>query len=198
MKSFLKEHLAFSVYLWILLFLNIGVITYTGMRHLDKMLIVTTSFLAFYFVIGRLLRNKSIKFKSIAPEKIKYLEIGLICLALLIFLADLIALKGLPGLHLFSTTTVEQTTSLRQDIHLNSPKILVYLSGFNIRGFFPFLIMYFLIRRQSIAFTVFAILGAFYAFGFLQKSLIIFMFLPSIVVAIHQRKYLHFFLMSFS
>ena len=114
----------------------------------------------------------------------------LLVLSLIIFFLDLYYLHGLPGLKLFETQTLSEVSALRNDIHMESPSWIIYLSGFNIRCFFPFLILLMYVQKRYILFVTCLLLGSFYAFGLLQKSYAVFLILPTLIYAVSTRKYL--------
>jgi hypothetical protein len=196
-KKFLKSdvvqnNFGAGLYLIILLILNVGVIQFSGSTHLGKMAIVIVSFITFYLVFSKF--SKQLALPTFSPSLKdfihKYGHFILAGMCLFIVVLDLIYLNGLPGLKLFNTQTTTQVINLRNDIHSDSPSWMVYLSGFNIRCFFPFLLLVLFIGKRKYLFTFCLIIGAIYIFGFLQKSFIIFLLLPTIIYAVTQRKFL--------
>lgn len=191
-KPTLQEHFAAFVYLFVLAILNIGVVVFSGLDHIGKMALVAISFILFYISFFKLLKNFKIssipKFMNTAIKKHGHLMLAGLCIA--IGILDLIYLNGLPGLKLFSTQTTTEVVQLRGEIHAHSPKWMIYLSGFNIRCFFPFLILLLFVSRNTTLFIIFIFLGSFYAFGLLQKSFIIFLLLPTLIYALTKKKFI--------
>ncbi len=190
MKAILQNHLGAIIYVLILLGLNIGVITYTGVAHIDKMALVTITFIGFYVLFSKyspIIKTK-VPFFSFKPNK----NIGIYILAgisLTIFILDFIYTNGLPGFSLFKVETTSEVLALRQGIHVNSPKWMIYLSSFNLKGFFPFCILLLYITKRTALFWIFTIIGVCYSFGLLQKSYIISMILPSLIYTLINKKY---------
>ena len=198
--NFLKLHIGAFIYVFIICLLSVGVFAYTGTSHLDKLIVVFSSFVIFYWPLNTFIQNRfnkslrTLNLKFLNEEKSLLLLFG-VCI--LLFLIDIAYNNGLPGFSIFSTSTVEEVTSLRSNIHINSPSWVVYLSGFSIKCFFPFAILLFCVRKHFLYFTILLIIGSFYSFGMLQKSFIVVMLLPTFLYLIISKKYLLSFLLVF-
>ncbi len=195
MINTIKTHIGYFLYQIVLLLIFIGVIKYSGFEYIHYLLIVLISFNLFYWIGDYFLKNKLDKinhkvitfFSKINFKNSIYYLFGF---SILIILFDIYFNTGLPGFKIFGVEYLSEVVFLRENIHTNSPSVIKYLSGFNIRTILPFLILYFYITKNHIWLYISLIIGALYSFGMLQKSFIIFMLIPTILYLLLQKKWL--------
>jgi hypothetical protein len=206
LRHFIKEHILVLLYSSVLLLLSYGIVRVSGIQHLGKILIFSVSLYGSYFLLKYAVYNKKkLNFQfpskiSPNPTQLKKLAQGLSFLILAFILLHLILLKGSPAILAMSKTTAVEVAQIRTHIAEVNSTLIAYISSFIIRGFLPFLIIYFLINKNYIIYVTLLVAGVFYAFSLMQKSFVILMLLPSFIYFIITFRYwisaLHLLLMT--
>lgn len=180
---------SFFLFLVVFLILLIGVTATSGFRHYDKLGLVLLSFMGTYLFLSK--KNLFQKVHSDTTNFISAntLNILLFASCIILFVLDFVYLGGPPILKSFDLDTVKEFTELRGKIHQDSPTIITYLSGFNMKGLLPFALFHFLYTRKSVFYYTLLIVASFYAFSMMQKSFIISVLLPVVIYSIYSKKY---------
>ena len=187
---YLNAHKGFFALLFVYAILLFGVIYTSGYRHLDKMGIVLASIVLIYLMLGKFVKTDRIQRLNFSFLNERKLNTILFLTCIIIFVFDMLILDGPPVLKTIGMKTVKEFTELRNGIHADSPTIMVYLSGFNIKGLLPFAIFHFLYKKNKTFSIVLILIASFYAFSMMQKSFIIAVLLPAIIYSIFTKKYL--------
>lgn len=199
MINFFKRNIGFFLFVFVLFILTIGVVATSESRHLDKMLIVFVTFVFSYFLTKKIFFRfrwpKLSLFDKIGNQK--YLPELLLILCIAIFIIDIIDYGGIPVLKIRNIETVKELIKLREEIHINSHILLIYLYGWNIKALMPFALVLFFCTNRKWLFYILLTLSCFYAFSMMQKSFILAVLFPVSVVMFYRRKYLHFLTMIF-
>lgn len=183
-----KEHVGVLLYSVVLLILTYGVVLTSGTVYLHYLLMIWLVTFTMYFVAKRWLI-----FPFYKVLRIKFLSENMIgtCLFLtctLIFILDLFFCKGLPILHYKDISTLNEFTELRANIYENTPSLQIYLSSWNIKAFIPFTLIFLYLNKRKLLFTLLLILAVVYALSMMQKSLILSVLFPLIIVGIFQKR----------
>ena len=183
-KHIVKKHNLIIIYLMIVVVLIYGAARTSGTDHLSKIILHGLSALFFYISIylftKKILKNKasSIIDKISLPHKFAQILGILSCTQIII---HLISLGGSPAIEALSIYTTEEVSALRNSITENASSLTNYLSSINIRGILPFLILYFLIKKDRKFYYLILFLGIFYSFSLMQKSYIVTVLLPTLI-----------------
>lgn len=194
MIRFLNENKGFSLFLIIILALSFGVITLSGTRHIDKMSIVLGVFVISYFLNKKLVGNLDFSKISLFEKigNIKYLPHLLFFLCVLIFIADIVNYGGLPVMKVKDITTVKELTLLRKNIHADAHVILIYLSSWNMKALIPFSLVLFYCTNRKWFYYLLLFVACLYAFSMMQKSFILSVLCPILVILFYRKKLIHF------
>lgn len=183
-KQFFKTHILITLYSLIVLVLVYGAYKTSGSKHIDKILLHGFSAIGFYLVLSYLFK-KHIRLK-LEPilNKIKLPHTFAQLLAILSILqivVHFISLGGSPAIEALSIFTTEEVSALRNSITGGASSLTNYLSSINLRGVLPFLIIYFLIKKDYKFYYLIMIIGVFYSFSLMQKSYIVTVLLPTLI-----------------
>ena len=189
MKSLLVKHYHLSVIVFVCMWLSLGLIWTSGFAHIDKALIAFASIFGSYFLLSKYSGNLSSNLKSldftVAKSWLTYLYIS----CLLLVSVDLVYMGELPGFKAFNIDNAETIRALRQSIHENAPKWLIYLSGFNLKALIPFALLSSLITKNKTWYFILLIIGVVYAFGMMQKSFVFSVLFPCMIFSFLQKKW---------
>lgn len=193
-KTFFKTHTLFSIYSVVFIILLNGVIETSGSIYVFKMFLFFIPLMIFYFGFTYFAKNK--KFKVFAylkniPDLLpdySYLILTGICVFLVI--GHLIHIGGSPGSKGISVMDTKGIVELRRNITSEASSSWNYLSSFNIKAILPFSLLLLAFKKKKILFGILITIGAFYAFSLMQKSYILTVLFPIILLSLFYKKYL--------
>lgn len=194
-KTFIKNHTLFSIYTMVFLILLYGVIETSGSKYIFNMFLFFIPLIIFYFGFTYLAKNKNLKgFSSLKkiPDLLpdySFLILTGICIFLII--GHLIHIGGSPGLKGFSIMNTTNIVDLRRNITSEASSFWNYLSSFNIKALLPFTLLLLAFKKKNLFFWILFLIGAFYAFSLMQKSYILTVLFPTILLSLFRKKYLH-------
>lgn len=183
-KQIFKKHTLIFLYSLIVVILIYGSYKTSGSKHIGKILLhgftAICFYLALHYVVKKYLGFKieNILNKIKLPHKFAQV---LAILSILQIIIHFISLGGSPAIDALSIFTTEEVSALRNSITENASTLTNYLSSINLRGVLPFLIIYFLIKKDYKFYYLILILGVFYSFSLMQKSYIVTVLLPTLI-----------------
>jgi hypothetical protein len=192
-KTFIKNHTLFSIYTMVFLILLYGVIETTGSKYVFNMFLFFIPLITFYFGLTYLAKNKKIKgFSSLKkiPDLLpdySFLILTGICIFLII--GHLIHIGGSPGIKGFSIMDTTNIVDLRRNITSEASSLWNYLSSFNIKAILPFSLLLLAFKKKKFLFSILITIGIFYAFSLMQKSYILTVLFPIILLTLFKKKY---------
>jgi len=192
-KTFIKNHTLFSIYTMVFLILLYGVIETTGSKYVFNMFLFFIPLITFYFGLTYLAKNKKFKgFSSLKkiPDLLpdySFLILTGICIFLII--GHLIHIGGSPGIKGFSIMDTTNIVDLRRNITSEASSLWNYLSSFNIKAILPFSLLLLAFKKKKFLFSILITIGIFYAFSLMQKSYILTVLFPIILLTLFKKKY---------
>ncbi len=191
---FLKAHTLFSIYTVVFIILLNGVIETSGSKYVFNMFLFFIPFVFFYFGFTYFMKNKKFKVFSslknipnLLPDY-SYLILTGICVFLVV--GHLIHIGGSPGAKGLTMMDTKGIVELRRNITSEASSLWNYLSSFNIKAILPFSLLLLAFKKKKILFSILITLGAFYAFSLMQKSYILTVLFPVILLCLFYKKYL--------
>lgn len=180
-----------SIYLFLIVFiiLTIGVVYYSGTKHIDKLILVILSFGFSYYLLSKINLFNKLFHIEIKSNIIK--DHYLFILSLSMFLIDIFFLGGVPVLVSLKADTVSEFCNIRNSIHQDTPILWVYLSNLNMKALLPFSLFHFLYKKNNLLFSLTLVLAIFYAFAMMQKSFILVVLMPALILSIFSKKYIY-------
>lgn len=195
-KHILKQNILIIIYLIVVLILVYGSYKTSDTKHIGKILMHGLSALCFYLLFYFLTKGKIKNKLELILNKLnlphKFAQI-LAILSSIQIITHFIALGGSPALEALSIFTTEDVSALRASITENASTLTNYLSSINLRGILPFLIIYFLIKKDKKFYYLILILGVFYSFSLMQKSYIVTVLLPTLIYCCMKLKWGYIF-----
>ncbi len=190
MKIF-KENIGLTFYSIVLFILCFGVCWMSGVKYLDKLVIIIVSTYVSYFLFKRYLPIDRFKLQGLKMNVgERGLTYGLFALGIGIFILDVIFSRGLPILQLTSQTTLSEFNDLRANVYELTPKFQIYLSGWNLKAILPFTLLVLYLKGKKQLFYILLITSCFYALAMLQKSYILNLLTPLIILLLIKKEYL--------
>jgi hypothetical protein len=194
-KTFIKNHTLFSIYTMVFLILLYGVIETSGTKYIFNMFLFFIPLIAFYFGFTYLVKNKRLKgfssLKKIPDLLPDYSFLILTGICILLIIGHLIHIEGSPGIKGFSMLDTKGIVELRRNITSEASSFWNYLSSFNIKALLPFTLLLLAFKKKKLFFWILFFIGAFYAFSLMQKSYILTVLFPIILLSLFRKKYLH-------
>jgi len=153
------------------------------------MLFYFISSLVLFYFIGNKLSSKINQintnlFAFFANSKL------LITIIILLFVGHLVSINGLPAFECFDITHLSKAVELRKGITTRAHPIWNYISSINIKALIPFAIVLFWHKEQKLYYWIVIFVGCLYAFTLMQKSHILAIFIPMIIVCVYEKKWL--------
>jgi len=182
----LQRHLYAIIYSAVFVLLLIGVIAYSGWTYIFSLtLYFYVPFLLFYFTLDR--------FSFSLPDfkiSTRYTVPFLASTALAIALSHFLILNEIPALSAIMMSLQSEINEVRSSIDVKTSGVFQYLISWNIKAIVPFLLFYFAFKKQWKLFAFFAIFGSFLAVAMMQKSFIIWIWSPTIILLLSRKKWL--------
>lgn len=192
-KTFFKTHTLFSIYSVVFIILLNGVIETSGSKYVFNMFLFFIPLIVFYFGFTYLSKIKKIKvFSSLknVPNLLpdySYLILTGICIFLVV--GHLIHIEGSPGAKGLTVMDTKGIVELRRNITSEASSLWNYLSSFNIKAILPFSLLLLAFKKKKLLFGILITIGAFYAFSLMQKSYILTVLFPIILLTLFRKKY---------
>ncbi|MEJ6777388.1 MAG: hypothetical protein QNK85_08715 [Crocinitomicaceae bacterium] len=199
LKTFIKNHTLLSIYTMVFLILLYGIIETTGSKYVFNMFLFFIPLITFYFGLTYLAKNKKIKgFSSlkIIPDLLpNYSFLILTGICILLIIGHLIHIGGSPAVKGFSIMDTISIVELRRHITSDASSFWNYISSFNIKAILPFTLLLLTFKKKKIFFWILFFIGVFYAFSLMQKSYILTVLFPIIILLFFKKKYLQMFVL---
>lgn len=193
-KTFFKTHTLFSIYSVVFIILLNGVIETSGSKYVFNMFLFFIPLVLFYFGFTYFARNKKFKVFSslnnitnLLPDY-SYLILTGICVFLVV--GHLIHIGGSPGAKGLAVMDTKGIVELRRNITSEASSLWNYLSSFNIKAILPFSLLLLAFKKKKLLFGILIAIGALYAFSLMQKSYILTVLFPIILLTLFYKKYL--------
>ena len=194
-KALLKKHTLLSIYTVVFIILLYGVIETSGDKYVLNLFLFFVPLVLFYFGFTYLAKGKEFRiFNSIKkiPEQLpEYAYMILAGLCVFLIIGHLIHIGGSAGLKGLSVMDTNSIVELRRNITSEASTLWNYLSSFNIKALLPFTLLLLAFKKKKLFFWILLIIGAFYAFSLMQKSYILTVLFPIILLSLFRKKYLH-------
>lgn len=180
------------LYIAVLLLLLVGVVNFSGTQYLGYMGIVLVTFLVTYILLHTagsrlfLRTNMRVSLPVVWRERLIY---ALIFFLLVTSLVHLFWLEHLPLLRQWQQTDAIVAAKVRRAVTAEIPSPLKYAMAFSIRAILPFLLVFLFHTKRKKLFWMVAAVGLFYSLNLLQKSFVVFYFLPLIIYFASYRKW---------
>ena len=188
LKNILSNHTILYIYLLVFVFLCIGVFVSSGLVYFPMLLVFLGSLLIFYLLGNKMsdkLSNFDIfKFTFLANSKL------LLLLIIFLFIGHVIFLNGLPAFECFEVKYLSKAVELRKGITTRAHPIWNYISSINIKALIPFAIILFWHKKQKMYYWMAIFIGCLYAFSLMQKSHILAIFIPILIICIYEKNWL--------
>ena len=193
-KIFLKAHTLFSIYTVVFIILLNGVIETSGSKYVFNMFLFFIPLIIFYFGFTYFAKNKKFKafssFKNIPNLLPDYSYLILTGICVFLVVGHLIHIGGSPGAKGLAVMDTKGIVELRRNITSEASSLWNYLSSFNIKAILPFSLLLLAFKKKKLLFGILITIGAFYAFSLMQKSYILTVLFPVILLCLFYRKYL--------
>lgn len=193
-KTFFKTHTLFSIYSVVFIILLNGVIETSGSKYVFNMFLFFIPLVLFYFGFTYFAKNKKFKVFSslnnitnLLPDY-SYLILTGICVFLVV--GHLIHIGGSPGAKGLEVMDTKGIVELRRNITSEASSLWNYLSSFNIKAILPFSLLLLAFKKKKLLFGILITIGALYAFSLMQKSYILTVLFPIILLTLFYKKYL--------
>ena len=193
-KTFFKTHTLFSIYSVVFIILLNGVIETSGSKYVFNMFLFFIPLVLFYFGFTYFAKNKKFKVFSslnnitnLLPDY-SYLILTGICVFLVV--GHLIHIGGSPGAKGLEVMDTKGIVELRRNITSEASSLWNYLSSFNIKAILPFSLLLLAFKKKKLLFGILIAIGALYAFSLMQKSYILTVLFPIILLTLFYKKYL--------
>ena len=193
-KTFFKTHTLFSIYSVVFIILLNGVIETSGSKYVFNMFLFFIPLVLFYFGFTYFAKNKKFKVFSslnnitnLLPDY-SYLILTGICVFLVV--GHLIHIGGSPGAKGLAVMDTKGIVELRRNITSEASSLWNYLSSFNIKAILPFSLLLLAFKKKKLLFGILITIGALYAFSLMQKSYILTVLFPIILLTLFYKKYL--------
>jgi len=193
-KTFFKTHTLFSIYSVVFIILLNGVIETSGSKYVFNMFLFFIPLVLFYFGFTYFAKNKKFKVFSslnnitnLLPDY-SYLILTGICVFLVV--GHLIHIGGSPGAKGLAVMDTKGIVELRRNITSEASSLWNYLSSFNIKAILPFSLLLLAFKKKKLLFGILIAIGALYAFSLMQKSYILTVLFPIILLTLFYKKYL--------
>ena len=192
-KTFIKNHTLFSIYTMVFLILLYGVIETSGSKYVFNMFLFFIPLITFYFGFTYLAKSKKLKgfssLKKIPDLLPDYSILILTGICIFLIIGHLIHIGGSPGIKGFSIMDTTNIVDLRRNITSESSSLWNYLSSFNIKAILPFSLLLLAFKKKKLLLGILITIGIFYAFSLMQKSYILTVLFPIILLTLFQKKY---------
>ncbi len=170
-----------------------GVIKTSGSKYVFKMFLFFIPLMIFYFgfTFAKNKKFKAFSYLKKTPNLLpdySYLILTGICVFLVI--GHLIHIGGSPGAKALTVMDTKGIVELRRNITSEASSLWNYLSSFNIKAILPFSLLLLAFKKKKILFGILITIGAFYAFSLMQKSYILTVLFPIILLTLFYKKYL--------
>jgi hypothetical protein len=182
---------AFTLYLIVLVWLGIGIISYADGRHLVAFLIYVGSFLITWRYLS-MFRHIPFRmpFGNLPPAILKSVKQVLLFGSVSFIILHWFWLGGLPVLHAIFTRDYYEIVMIRQSVTENMHWFWNYGASMLLRAVIPFLMLYGYVRRER--WTPWLILLGFtYSLSLMQKSYVVVIYLPLIVYGLSKKRWSH-------
>ena len=196
--SFFKIHTSLIIYTLVFGILINGLVQTSGAKYLLPTLSVLLSCIASYFLLFFLFKKKNF---NISLDKLiskplfkKLLNINILIYgSIALVIAHLISLGGLPGFESFKLLKTSEIVALRRSITYDSSAFWNYASSFNIKAFLPFSLFLLYRKKKTALYWIYLLVIIIYAFALMQKSYILTLLFPVIIISIWQKRFLYTF-----
>ncbi len=185
MTKYLK-HTFFSVYLFFFVLLLIGLYSHSGSAFVTPTLIYFFLPLVLLYLAMQKIEVSLPSFDIGGNKTIKVLLV----ISLLVAILQFLYLGDIPLITAWSSNLQSEINAARSTIGERTPWILKYLTGWNIKAFVPFLLFTFLKKKKWGVFLIFGIFSSFYAMALMQKAYILWVWAPSFIYLLLNRKWL--------
>ena len=186
---FFGRHTFFCIYNIILGFLLIGLVQSSGTDYLFYFALYVLAFNGFYLLLSRLVKQRLSKLiKNIHPLKSRLVPNLLLVIGCVGSFYHLWQFEGLPFVTAIFENNYDYLVEFRRSLTSDYPGYLAYFMGFSLKAMFPSLLFYYAFQEKRRLWIVYAI-AVFYAINFLQKSLILPISLPLLILFLSQKKW---------
>ncbi len=196
-NDFFKTHTLIFIYTLVLLLLLYGTFKTSGTKYSGLLAIyVFTLIISYIIFVKAKLKNYLVRiYKRItiplSYQTLNYISYFVFFSTIVFIIYHLSILGGSPQIKAFSFTNVDDIANLRRGITEFAPTGIKYLSSFIVKGFLPFLILYFFIKKKYVFYYIILFIAAFYVFSLMQKSYIATILIPVFIFSLLQKKYIY-------
>jgi len=192
-KRFIKNHTLLSIYTVVFLILLNGVITTSGGKYIFNLFLFFTPLVIFYFGFKYFAKGRKFTFfnslNKITERLPKNAYLFLTGLCVLLLIGHLFHIGGSPGIKGYSIMDTTSIVELRRNITSEASSLWNYISSFNIKAILPFTLLLLAYKKKRMFFSILLITGSFYAFSLMQKSYILTVLFPLILLTLFNKKY---------
>lgn len=183
-KMYFKHSLVL-VYLLFFFLILVGLYRHSGFTYIiPTVVFFAIPFLILYYFLNHL-RIQMPKLDIGGKWSIR----GLLVLSIGITILDLIILGNIPMLTALSADFQSEINTARSSIGEKTPLLMKYLVGWNIKAIAPFLLFCFVKMKQWKSFFIFGLFASLFAVGLMQKSFILWIWTPSLIYFLLQKKW---------
>ncbi len=175
------------IYIGVFLLLCLGVFATSGLTYFPLLFCFILSFMLFYvlgakFILKQIRFNANYMGKIAVPEVLFFLIIGL-------FVGHIVSIGGFPAFECFSISKLSEAIELRKGITTRAHPLWNYISSISIKALIPFSIVLFWETKRKAFYWIILIIGCVYAFSLMQKSHILAVMFPILIVNIYERRW---------
>jgi len=187
MKKLFNDHPLLCIYSVVFIFLCLGVFVTSGGIYFPMLFCFLVSIYSFYILGYKILKKKQLKLPNVNSIAIPEILLAVI---ILLFLGHVISMNGLPAFECIEVSQLSKAVELRKNITTRAHPIWNYISSISIKALIPFALVLFYRTNRKYAYWIVAVLGCVYAFTLMQKSHVLSVFIPLIILFIYERKWI--------
>ncbi|GIK69679.1 MAG: hypothetical protein D8M18_06410 [Bacteroidetes bacterium] len=196
-KTLFLSYSFYFIYLFVFILVSYGIIYSTGSKFLNELLIYFVSFTLSYFILSKKIRFDFVgriieKYYVFNSRNERLLNISVYILAFFVVLFVVFHfwfLGHIPALSSYLSLDYYGIALIRQSIIEHNSTFIKYMCAFVLKGFLPFLLIYFLFKSKPV-FILLTLVAVLYSLALMQKAYIVTVLAPLTIYAFLNRKYI--------
>lgn len=194
LTRFFFSNILLFIYLFMFFCLTVGVIYTSGYKYTGLLSIHFISILIFYLCFIRLKKIEKLIKKITTHFSVSFslynIAIVLLICTILFGISHWLKMQSIPALDAYFCLNYEKTVAIRDSITRNIPSFFNYGFAFSIKAILPFLMVYFFITKKRKLLLISSLYSFIYAASLMQKSFILTIFLPILILSLLNKKWI--------
>ena len=172
----------------------IGLVTTSGLMYIPQTSLYFLSLVTFYFIINKYIQKDRLKvYMSYVMFPAGNIPLYILfILSLLFVFFHIIYLDGIPAFEALKSKSTLEVVNIRRAITSDSNSFWNYFSSIHIKALMPFLLLLLLLKKRYALYGIYLCVVCFYAIILMQKSYILTVLAPVIIISILRKKTVYF------